>query len=236
MSESVKFLLPEDRIPKAWYNIAADLPQPLPPPLHPGTGQPIGPGRFVADLSDGADRAGSLRRARDRNPRAGARRLQAVAAGAAVPRAPLGAPARYAGAHLLQIRGRLAARQPQAQHRGAAGLLQQGSRHQETVDRDRRRAVGLIARLRRAIVRARSQSLHGQGELQPEALPARADGNLRRHLHRQPERGNRFRQSHPGRSSRIRPAASASPFRKRSKSPPRIRTPTTRSAACSTTC
>ncbi len=43
MSDSVKFLLPEDRIPKAWYNIAADLPQPLPPPLHPGTGQPIGP-------------------------------------------------------------------------------------------------------------------------------------------------------------------------------------------------
>jgi len=47
MSNSVKYLLPEDRIPKAWYNIAADLPQPLPPPLHPGTGQPIGP----ADLS-----------------------------------------------------------------------------------------------------------------------------------------------------------------------------------------
>jgi len=47
MSDSTKYLLPEDRIPKAWYNIAADLPKPLPPPLHPGTGQPIGP----ADLS-----------------------------------------------------------------------------------------------------------------------------------------------------------------------------------------
>jgi len=47
MKDSVKYLLPEDRIPKAWYNIAADLPSPLPPPLHPGTGQPIGP----ADLS-----------------------------------------------------------------------------------------------------------------------------------------------------------------------------------------
>ena len=43
MSESTKYLLPEDRIPKAWYNIAADLPAPLPPPLNPGTGQPIGP-------------------------------------------------------------------------------------------------------------------------------------------------------------------------------------------------
>jgi len=38
-----KFLLPEDRIPRRWYNIQADLPTPLPPPLHPGTLQPIGP-------------------------------------------------------------------------------------------------------------------------------------------------------------------------------------------------
>ena len=38
-----KFILDEDRIPRAWYNIAADLPVPPPPALHPGTGQPIGP-------------------------------------------------------------------------------------------------------------------------------------------------------------------------------------------------
>jgi tryptophan synthase beta chain len=38
-----KFILDEDRIPRAWYNIAADLPFPQFPPLHPGTGQPIGP-------------------------------------------------------------------------------------------------------------------------------------------------------------------------------------------------
>ncbi len=43
MKDSVKYLLSEDRIPRAWYNIAADLPVPLPPPLHPGTGKPIGP-------------------------------------------------------------------------------------------------------------------------------------------------------------------------------------------------
>ena len=39
-----RYLLDEDRIPKAWYNINADLPSPAPPVLHPGTGQPIGPG------------------------------------------------------------------------------------------------------------------------------------------------------------------------------------------------
>ena len=45
--ERTKFILEEDRIPRAWYNIAADLPVPPPPVLHPGTGQPIGP----ADLA-----------------------------------------------------------------------------------------------------------------------------------------------------------------------------------------
>jgi tryptophan synthase beta chain len=43
MSDSIKYILPEDRIPKFWYNLVADLPSPLPPVLHPGTGQPVGP-------------------------------------------------------------------------------------------------------------------------------------------------------------------------------------------------
>jgi tryptophan synthase beta chain len=42
-----KYILGEDQIPRAWYNIAADLPEAPPPVLHPGTGQPIGP----ADLA-----------------------------------------------------------------------------------------------------------------------------------------------------------------------------------------
>jgi tryptophan synthase beta chain len=38
-----RFVLPEDRLPTHYLNIAADLPVPLPPPLHPGTREPIGP-------------------------------------------------------------------------------------------------------------------------------------------------------------------------------------------------
>jgi tryptophan synthase beta chain len=38
-----RFVLPEDRLPTHYYNIAADLPVPLPPPLHPGTREPVGP-------------------------------------------------------------------------------------------------------------------------------------------------------------------------------------------------
>ncbi|TVS19009.1 MAG: TrpB-like pyridoxal phosphate-dependent enzyme, partial [Planctomycetaceae bacterium] len=48
MSNQVKFLLNEDQIPKAWYNIQADLPEPAPAVLHPGTGQPIGPEDLAA--------------------------------------------------------------------------------------------------------------------------------------------------------------------------------------------
>ncbi len=38
-----KITLPESEIPTHFYNIAADLPTPLLPPLHPGTREPIGP-------------------------------------------------------------------------------------------------------------------------------------------------------------------------------------------------
>jgi len=43
MSDTVKYVLDESRIPKAWYNIVADLPAPPPAVLHPGTLQPVGP-------------------------------------------------------------------------------------------------------------------------------------------------------------------------------------------------
>src|SRR5512136_1073087 len=38
-----KILLPEDRIPKQWYNIIPDMPGPLAPVIHPGTLQPVTP-------------------------------------------------------------------------------------------------------------------------------------------------------------------------------------------------
>ncbi|MBW2118548.1 MAG: pyridoxal-phosphate dependent enzyme, partial [Deltaproteobacteria bacterium] len=38
-----KIFLPESELPRQWYNIMADMPTPMEPPLHPGTGQPVGP-------------------------------------------------------------------------------------------------------------------------------------------------------------------------------------------------
>ncbi len=42
MKQKIAFLKQEEA-PTQWYNIAADMPNPLQPPLNPGTGQPIGP-------------------------------------------------------------------------------------------------------------------------------------------------------------------------------------------------
>ena len=43
MDRQVKYTLTEAELPRQWYNIVPDLPAPPPPPLHPGTGQPVGP-------------------------------------------------------------------------------------------------------------------------------------------------------------------------------------------------
>jgi len=47
LSAPRKILLEEKDLPTHWYNLQADLPAPLPPILHPATGQPVGP----ADLA-----------------------------------------------------------------------------------------------------------------------------------------------------------------------------------------
>jgi tryptophan synthase beta chain len=41
MSSNIRFSLSQADIPKQWYNLLADFPEPLPPPLHPGTRQPV---------------------------------------------------------------------------------------------------------------------------------------------------------------------------------------------------
>ena len=45
--ERTMYFLDQKDMPTRWYNIQADLPEPLPPVLHPGTGKPVGP----ADLA-----------------------------------------------------------------------------------------------------------------------------------------------------------------------------------------
>lgn len=48
MSVSKKILLDESELPQNYYNIQADMPNQMLPPLHPGTKQPIGPDDLAA--------------------------------------------------------------------------------------------------------------------------------------------------------------------------------------------
>jgi tryptophan synthase beta chain len=41
--EQTKYLLDESQLPRRWYNVRADMPNPPQPVLHPGTGEPVGP-------------------------------------------------------------------------------------------------------------------------------------------------------------------------------------------------
>jgi len=46
--ELTKIILPEEQLPKYWYNVQADLPNPMEPSLNPQTGKPLGPQDLAA--------------------------------------------------------------------------------------------------------------------------------------------------------------------------------------------
>jgi tryptophan synthase beta chain len=48
MSKPIQFLLRAEELPTHWYNLNADFPEPLPPPLHPGTREPVTPDLMTA--------------------------------------------------------------------------------------------------------------------------------------------------------------------------------------------
>ena len=200
MGETVKYTLDESRLPEAWYNVAADLPEPPRAGAPPGHRAARRPRRPRAALPDGGDPPGGLDRAADPDPRGGPRRLPAVAPDSALPRATARARARDARTHLLQVRGRLAHGEPQAEHRRRAGVLQRARGREADRDGDRRRTVGLVPRVRGRALRARDRRLHGARLVRPEALPARADGGVRRALRSEPVRGDRVGPRDPRRA------------------------------------
>ncbi len=50
--ELTKIILPEDKLPKFWYNVQADMPTPLAPPLNPVTKEPLGPADLAPIFAD----------------------------------------------------------------------------------------------------------------------------------------------------------------------------------------
>ncbi len=182
MKEATKYILDESRIPRYWYNMLADLPSPPPPVLHPGTMKPVGPDD-LAPLFPMSLIAQEVTTEREVEIPGPVREIYKQWRPTALFRARrLEKALENAGAHLLQVRGREPRRQPQAQHRGGAGVLQHRSRGEAHRNRDRRGTMGLRARVRRRALRHRSAGLHGARLLRPEAVPARTHGNLRRAL------------------------------------------------------
>ena len=175
-----RFQLPEDAIPSAWFNVLPVMPEPLQPPLHPGTREPIGPDDLAPLFPMGLIAQEVSAEPWIDVPGEVLDILQALAPDAAGPRRAAGARARHAGAHLLQGRVGVARGLAQDEHVGAAGVLQRGRRHDPARDRDRRRSVGERAVVRVRAVRPRVQGLHGAGVVRAEAVPPGADGDVGR--------------------------------------------------------
>ena len=200
MDRQVKYVLQESDLPRQWYNIVPDLPAPPPPPLHPGTGQPVGPddlaplfpAALIAQEVSGDSRIDipddvvDVYRLWRPTPLLRARRLER----------DLGTPARIyykyeggspAGSHKPNTAV------PQAYYNAAEGV-------RLADHRDRGRPVG-----QRAVVRLRClwpgpRRVDGARLLRPEAVPQDADGGLRGDRVPQPVAGDVVWPGGPGRS------------------------------------
>ena len=138
----MRWILPSDRIPSAWFNVVPHLDQPLAPPLHPGTRQPVGPddlaplfpmaliGQEVSaePWIDVPGEVLDILKMWRPTPLVRARRLEQA----------LGTPARI----YFKDESVSPAGLAQAQHCGRPGLLQQGRGSGPADHRDRRGAMG----------------------------------------------------------------------------------------------
>ena len=173
----MRWNLPQDRIPEAWFNVAPHLPQPLRPPLHPGTKEPVGPDDLAPlfpmaligqemTAEPWVDIPGQvldvLRLWRP-TPLVRAERLEQA----------LGTPA-----DLLQGRIGLACGLAQTEHGRSPGVLQQCRRSKAAHHRDRRGPMGERSCFRYMPFRHGMQGLYGEGLVRAEAVPQGDDGDL----------------------------------------------------------
>ena len=86
MSEKLNFLLGADQVPTHWYNLLADFPEPLPPPLHPGTSEPVTPDLLTAMLPENLVAQEMSAERLIEIPEGGARRLRALPSDSAAAR------------------------------------------------------------------------------------------------------------------------------------------------------
>ena len=237
MSALTKFLLDESRMPTPLVQHRgrpADAAGAAAAPGHAAAGRAGRPG---AAVPDGADRAGGLDRARDPDPGTGARGVPPVAPVAAVPRASAGEGARHAGAASTtstKACRRPAATSPTPRCRRPGTTPQAGVKKLTTETGAGQWGSALA--FAGALFGIEVKVFQVRVSLRPEAVPARADGDLRR------DAASRRRRTRPTPAARSWPrtrttrARWASRSARRSRSRPPTTTPSTRSARCSTTC
>ena len=217
----MRFLLGEDRMPTAWFNVLPELPVPLTPPLHPATKEPIGPddlaplfpmGLIAQEVSteswiDVPGEVLDVLRLWRPTPLVRAERLERA----------LGTPARIyfkdeslspAGSHKPNTAV------PQAFYNRAEGVARLAT---ETGAGP----MGIGARVRVRAVRPRMHGVHGARVVRAEAVPQDPHGDV----------GRRGRRRHPSTSPTI-PVRSACDQRRGARRGPDATTPTTHSARC----
>ena len=236
MDQQVKYLLQESELPRQWYNVIPDLPAPPPPPLHPGTHEPVGPDdlaplfpmalieqevspeRYIAIPEPVLD----VYRLWRPTPLFRARRLEK----------DLGTPARIyykyegvspAGSHKPNTAV------PQAYYNAAEGVTKLTT---ETGAGQWGSALAFAC----ALFGLECEVWMVRASYDQKPYRRAADGDLRGDGPPQPVRRHLGRPRGARRAPGLAPAASASRSARRSRWPPPTRPPGTRSAACSTTC
>ena len=232
-----QILLAESDQPTRWYNVLHDLPTPPPPVLHPGTGQPVGPGRPGAAVPDGPDPAGGLERAVRRHPRRGARRLPALAA---VARCSARTGWRRRSARRRGSTTSTRASRPAGSHKPNTAVPQAfynakaGIRKLTTETGAGQWGTALAFACAQFDLECEVWQVRASYDQKPyRRIMIETFGGT---VHPSPSRPDRGRPHDPRAGPRLHRLARASRSARRSRSRPRTRRPTTRSAACSTTC
>ena len=167
MSKQINFTLREQDIPTQWYNLLADFPEPLPPPLHPGTKQPIPPEALLAIFPENLVKQEMCPDRWVPIPEE-VRDIYTLWRPTPLLRAVRLEKALQTPAHIYyKYEGVSPAGSHKVNTSVAAGLFQQGRRHQASRHRDRRGPVGCVTRVCVQTLRDGVQHLHGQGELRP---------------------------------------------------------------------
>ncbi len=220
-----KIMLDESEMPTRWYNLVPDLPSPPPPPLHPGTLQPVGPDDlaplFPMDLIlqevtteryvDIPDEVLDVYRLWRPSPLYRAHRLEKA----------LGTPAHIYYKYEGVSPGRLA----QAEHRRAAGVLQRQGRRPTLTTETGAGQWGTALAFACSLFGLECEVWQVGASLRPEALPAADDGDVRRHGAPLAVRADRRPAARSSPRPRTTPARSASRSPRRSRSRPRPRHP-----------